>query len=130
MNDSDVEVIMQALQRLDEATVLLRSVINARHADGRSTVEVDEEFLDRPVLSVDFGVNYTPRLQQLFRQGVKRWDGVTFVPVDIVTVRDLLSVTENQCRCVSGIGKRTVDRLQAVLAAHGVRLRQPGGQPW
>ena len=120
--DHDNEQIMQALLLLDEATAKLRSIVGARVANGTTVVEIDEAFLDRRVKTIDFG-NYTGRLHQLFdNAGSFEGPNCAWVPKRIETVRDLVSMTEEECLRVWNVGRKSVDRMKSVLAAHGLEL--------
>ena len=123
MSKGHNETILLAMQRLDEATALLRSIMGAR-IDQPEIVPVDEAFLEVSPLTVDFGY-YTTRLHNVFRNGVgfhdasKHWEYVT---KEIVTMRDVVSLREAHWLNVTNIGKGSVDRLKVVLAAHGLHL--------
>ena len=114
------EVILKALEHLDAAMALLRAIVGSK--GGRPLVPVDEDFLNADLQSIDFGY-YTSRVHHLARYATyydhakgKR------VPKDLITVRDLVSLTELDCSRMDNVGRKTVDRIKVVLASHGLRL--------
>ena len=112
---TDTEKIMEAMEHLDRASVLMRGLIGAKSVAGQTVVPRDEDFLDRSLHDIDFGV-YTVRLRAL-------WDQRTYRGTKkIETVRELCTMTENECLMADNIGHKCVDRVKVVLAAHGLRL--------
>ena len=127
---SDDDKIMEAMEYLDKATALMRSIVGERSVAGLTPPPIDEAFLNRPVRAVDFG-DFTVRLRQLWKHAfiISEWG--TRISRQIVTVRDLVSMKEHELLRVENIGQRGVDRIKVVLAAHGLHLgmidRKPVG---
>jgi hypothetical protein len=92
--------------------------------DGDTTKkEGDVEFLDHRLDSLDFGKGSTARARNAF--AVYRaydFDLHDDKAIPLVTVRDLMAMSKAQLLRQPNLGHKTIERVEAVLAAHGLRL--------
>ena len=83
---------------------------------------VDRAFLDRRIDSVDWGKMHNHRVCG----NIQRWDwddaGTRFECVPLVTVRELVALSEHQILRCPNVGRQTVRRIKSKLAEHGLYL--------
>jgi hypothetical protein len=109
-----LDLIVAAIRKLDEAQQLLKAAIGGDKTE--PTIAVDFDFLDRRLDSLDFGKGATARARNGFAAHAVYRD------TPLVTVRDLVTVSKVELLREPNLGHRTIERVEAVLAAHGLRL--------
>jgi hypothetical protein len=125
-HDTPVNLIMKATRLIAEALRLLESatITTTLDADTGVTDKLDFSFLDTPLNKVDWGFDYQKRLSKAFDS----WNTheKQFVGLErqrpLVTVRDLLAISEDELRDQPFVGRETINRVNAVLGKHGMRL--------
>jgi hypothetical protein len=84
---------------------------------GNGKVPPDVAFLDTSLREIDFGRLINARVHYL-----KCWRSGMAVAVPVITIRDLVSLTEAEIMCVPNVGRATVESIKSMLAAHGLHL--------
>jgi hypothetical protein len=115
-----LDLIVEAIRKLDEAQQLLRRSVGDKT---EPTVAVDFDFLDRRLDSLDFGKGYSVRARNAFAaHTVFDTDSREFKTIPLVTVRDLVSVSKAELLREPNVGLKTIESVEVILAAHGLRL--------
>jgi hypothetical protein len=128
-NDSPINLIMKATRLIAEALRLLESATTTAPTDAMDastgvTDKLDFSFLDTPLVQVDWGLDYQKRLSKAFDS----WNTHEnrFVEAGsrrvLVTVRDLLAISEDELRNQPYVGRETITRINAILGKHGMKL--------
>jgi hypothetical protein len=106
-----------------EAAADWRRAIEKAAITTEPTIAVDVEFLDRRLDSLDFGKGFTARARHAFAtHSVYDTDLRNHKTIPLVTVRDLVAVSKAELWREPNLGLKTIERVEAVLAAHGLRL--------
>jgi hypothetical protein len=108
-----LDLIVEAIRKLDEAQQLLRRSVGDKT---EPTIAVDFDFLDRRLDSLDFGKGYSVRARNAFAAHAVYRD------TPLVTVRDLVSVSKAELLREPNVGLKTIESVEVILAAHGLRL--------
>jgi hypothetical protein len=118
------ELLLTVVERLSDATNLLRIILRERGATGAvRELPVDESFLDRRIVEIDFGLATTKLHWMCFSHFNSLSLNGDYRTTPITTVRDLISHSEDEMLRVYNVGRITTKRIRAVLAAHGLQLR-------
>jgi hypothetical protein len=125
-NDSPINLIMKATRLIAEALRLLESATTTAPTDASTGVtdKLDFSFLDTPLNKVDWGLDYQKRLSKAFDS----WNTheKQFVGLErqrpLVTVRDLLAISEDELRNQPYVGRETIIRINVILGKHGMKL--------
>jgi hypothetical protein len=132
MDATDKQLVKQALKALDDASVMLRSMLKASdYVQGPHEgfhAKVDIEFLATAIEDLEFGPG-TSRFLSMVRQhnmDLERHGPWKYrSPCQnrrIETVRDLAFWREAHLLSEPNIGRLTVARLKAKLVTHGIHL--------
>jgi DNA-directed RNA polymerase alpha subunit len=122
-----INMILAATEKVAEALNLLEAAMQAAKAkspNGEATIAGDFAFLDCRLEDVDWGFDYQKRFVKAFED----WNRYEMQNGNIdrrrllITVRDLLKVSEDELRAQPNVGRSAIARIQAVLAKHGLRL--------
>jgi hypothetical protein len=128
--ETPVNLIMKATRLIAEALRLLESATTTAPTDAFTGVgsqelpNLDFSFLDTPLVQVDWGFDYQKRLSKAFDS----WNihEKRFVEVDsrrlLITVKDLLAISEDELRNQPYVGRETITRINAILGKHGMKL--------
>jgi hypothetical protein len=104
------------MRKLNEAMELLRLAVTDRGSE--PTPDIDVSFLNQRLDSLDFGPGYTVRLRHMFEN---TWT-MDNSDLKLVTVRDLVALSEADILRQVNIGKQCLLRLKAMLAPHGLHF--------
>jgi len=117
----DDEAIKAAIKHLEDAAIMLRTVLHERGVSFHETRILDEGILSkRPGDVLDFGQQYNARIQHnLFDYGGKVQRGGHY-PID--TIGELVSMSERDILRLPNLGRSSLERLKAALAVHGLEL--------
>jgi hypothetical protein len=110
-------LLLEALRKLNEAAELLRLVA----ANGVPQEEIDQPFLSQRLDRLTFGPGYGVRLQRMF-ESHREYVGGEYIDAPLVTVRDLIALSEADILREPNIGKQCLSRLKAMLAPHGLHF--------
>jgi hypothetical protein len=127
IENSPIAMILEATKKISEALQLLQAALQATEArkiDGKP-FEIDFAFLDAPLEDVEWGYDHKRRLLNMFEDWNKfetRSDNPD-VPRLLVTVRDLLTISEDELLATPRVGEQAIGRIRAVLAKHGLVLK-------
>jgi hypothetical protein len=130
-SETPVNLIMKATRLIAEALRLLESAITTAPTDTSTdttstgvTDKLDFSFLDTPLTQVDWGFDYQKRLSKAFDS----WNTHEnrFVEAGgrrlLITVRDLLAISEDELRAQPYVGRETIVRINVILGKHGMKL--------
>lgn len=109
------------MRLLQQASNLLNIVVGGR-ADIANRIPVDTAFLDTRLDEIDLGKGYTARFRHVLPDGGAYLGNGKSAP--LVTVRDLCAMTEWELRRSPNMGGKTVARVKAMLAAHGLKFSE------
>jgi hypothetical protein len=127
IENSPIAMILEATRKISEALELLQAALHAQQAsqiDGKPA-EIDFAFLDAPLEDVEWGYDHKRRLLNMFEDWNKfeaRSDNPD-VPRLLVTVRDLLTISESELLAAPRVGEGAVTRIRSVLAERGLVLK-------
>jgi hypothetical protein len=119
---------MQAVHLISEALRLLESAMITTTLempdDTGKAYKLDFSFLDAKLIDVDWGFDHQKRLRKAFAN----WNDheARFVEPELrrtlITVRDLLNIGEDELRAQPYVGRESINRINAVLGKHGMKL--------
>jgi DNA-directed RNA polymerase alpha subunit len=113
MKRDEMDALYKAINKLEEVTALLHEIVLAKQ------VPIDEEFLDKKIADIDWGEG-TSRIRHMCRYS-------SGYSNPIVTVRDLLTISEAEMMRKPNFGRTSLNRIKAVLSAHGLKLNKKQG---
>lgn len=124
--NSPVNKIMRAVHLISEALRLLESamITTTISAGVSDEAPLDFSFLDTKLIDVDWGFDHQKRLRKAF----SNWNDheAQYVEPDrrrtLITVRDLLTISEDELRAQPYVGRESINRINAVLGKHGMKL--------
>jgi hypothetical protein len=127
--ETPINLIMKATRLIAEALRLLESATTTAPTDASDAStgvadKLDFSFLDTPLNKVDWGFDYQKRLSKAFDS----WNTHEnrFVEADsrrlLITVKDLLSISEDELRAQPYVGRETIIRINVILGKHGMKL--------
>jgi hypothetical protein len=124
--DSPVNMILQATSRVAEALRLLERAMMIATLDASEfkSVPLDFAFLECPLDQIDWGLDYAKRMRKI----LDSWNLHEAERVNAAerrflrTVRDLLTISEDELRRQPSVGTQVIVRINAVLGKHGLRL--------
>ena len=110
--------VVNVLRLLNEAITLLHLEVTEE-----VTKADDLEFLERRLEEIDFGKGHTTRILNAAKNHVTYVGDGTWIPTPLVTVRDLISVSDAELIREPNVGRKTVNMVKAVLKEHGLKLK-------
>jgi hypothetical protein len=117
-------LIAEALRLLESATTTAPTDASTETTSTGVADKLDFSFLDTPLTQVDWGFDYQKRLSKAFDS----WNTHEnrFVEAGgrrlLFTVRDLLSISEDELRAQPYVGRETIIRINVILGKHGMKL--------
>jgi len=114
--DPRVSAALRALSEAEEGVKVAQELL--RHVMREGLGSVDGPFLDQKLDNLDFGRGYTARLNNMFML----YSSYDDHPTPLVTVRDLVALTESQFLAEPNIGLNSFKRVKAMLADHGLHF--------
>jgi hypothetical protein len=106
--------LLRVLESLNEAQVLLRILLGDRKVNN---VAVDMEFLDTKLSDIDFGKGQNGRVRYICNYELVNGQRV---PIRVITVRDLVALSEAEVLRTPNVGRETLKRIKGVLSLHGL----------
>jgi hypothetical protein len=124
--ESPINMILQATSRIAEALRLLERamMIATLNAPEFKSVTLDFAFLNCPLDQVEWGFDYQKRLIKMF-DSWNQYEASRENAAErrfLRTVRDLLTISEDELRRQPNVGTQMIARINAVLGKHGIRL--------
>jgi hypothetical protein len=119
---AEIDLIDEALRKLSEAQMALHAFVAQRKGELK-TKPIDTAFLEFPLNELDLGKGYTARVQHFFASYRRYLGDGRYADMPMVTVSDLVALSEPELMRAANIGHETVRRLKALLAEHGLKLR-------